>query len=93
MEVVEVVVGADVGDVRASVMVVLAGVGIAFGATQRKRRRIRAALERCISGVLLISQSRIMMEGVGVLIANIFYQDWFTQRPFVVIRNKNKLAF
>lgn len=36
--------GADVGDVRASVMVVFAGTGIAFGAKQRKRSRIFATL-------------------------------------------------
>lgn len=39
-----VVVGADVGDVRASVTVVFTGTGIAFGAKQRKRSRIFATL-------------------------------------------------
>lgn len=45
-----VVAGADVGDVRASVMVVFAGIGIAFGA-KRRNKRIFANL------FFLISQS------------------------------------
>lgn len=44
VEVVVVVGGADVGDVRASVMVAFAGVGIERRAVQGKRRRMLAML-------------------------------------------------